>query len=193
MTTTPAILDDIRELFAIHGAAQYDGEPVTQLEHALQTAHLAEQSRADDELVTACLLHDIGHLLLAERDAPRDDTPTLRGIDDRHQLAALPYLRAHFAPRVLDAIEGHVDAKRYLCRTREGYHARLSEDSKRSLALQGGIFSEEQAAAFAQRPGARDAIVLRVWDDLAKQEGLATPTLAHFLERAARCLRTSTS
>ena len=50
MTTTPAILDDIRELFAIHGAAQYDGEPVTQLEHALQTAHLAEQSRADDEL-----------------------------------------------------------------------------------------------------------------------------------------------
>ena len=51
-------LDDIQHLFATHGASQYSGEPVTQLQHALQTAHLAEQSDADDELVTACLLHD---------------------------------------------------------------------------------------------------------------------------------------
>ncbi|MBC7951607.1 MAG: hypothetical protein H7Z12_07255, partial [Rhodospirillaceae bacterium] len=36
----------------------------------------------------------------------------------------------------------HVDAKRYLCATRPGYFAALSEDSKRSLALQGGIFSD---------------------------------------------------
>lgn len=183
----PTVLDAIRDLFATHGAAQYDGEPVTQLEHALQTAHLAEQARCDDELVTACLLHDLGHLLLAGRDAPRGDTPTLRGIDDRHQLCALPFLRAHFAPRVLDAIEGHVDAKRYLCRTRAGYHDRLSDDSRRSLALQGGVFSDGEAAAFIARPAARDAIVLRVWDDLAKQPGLETPPLAHFLERAARC------
>ena len=182
-----AILDDIRRLFADRGAAQYDGEPVTQLEHALQTAHLAEQSGAGDELVTACLLHDVGHLLLAERAAPPGDTPTLRGIDDRHQIAALPFLRAHFPPRVLDAIEGHVDAKRYLCHSRAGYLDRLSDDSRRSLALQGGVFSDAEAAAFIARPGARDAIVLRVWDDLAKQRDLRTPTLAHFLERAARC------
>ena len=56
-------LTDIELLFARHGANQYSGEPVTQLEHALQTAHLAEQSGADDALVTACLLHDLGHLL----------------------------------------------------------------------------------------------------------------------------------
>jgi phosphonate degradation associated HDIG domain protein len=184
----PTFLEDIHQLFATRGAAQYDGEPVTQLEHALQTAHLAEQSGADDELVTACLLHDLGHLLLAERDVPHDDTPTLRGIDDRHQFAALPFLRGHFPARVLGAIGGHVDAKRYLCRTREGYHERLSDDSKRSLQLQGGVFSEDEAKAFVLRSGARDAIVLRVWDDLAKQPGLATPTLAHFLERAARCV-----
>jgi phosphonate degradation associated HDIG domain protein len=184
----PTILEDIHQLFAARGAAQYDGEPVTQLEHALQTAHLAEHAGADDEFVTACLLHDIGHLLLAERESPHDDTPTLRGMDDRHQLAALPFLREHFKPRVLGAIGGHVDAKRYLCRTREGYHDRLSEDSKRSLQLQGGVFSEDEAKAFVLRPGARDAIVLRVWDDLAKQQGLETPPLAHFLERAARCV-----
>jgi len=28
---------------------------------------------------------------------------------------------------------------------------------------------------------------LRQWDDLAKQADLATPRLAHFLERAAAC------
>ena len=56
-------LPDIERLFLRHGAQQYSGEPVTQLEHALQTAHLAEQPGADDALVTACLLHDLGHLL----------------------------------------------------------------------------------------------------------------------------------
>ena len=56
-------LADIADLFARRGHEQYAGEPVTQLEHALQTAHLAQQAGADDELVTACLLHDLGHLL----------------------------------------------------------------------------------------------------------------------------------
>ena len=81
-------LDDIALLFARHGASQYSGEPVTQLAHALQTAHLAEQSGADDALVTACLLHDLGHLLNEQ-----GDTPSLRGIDDTHQYYALPFLR----------------------------------------------------------------------------------------------------
>ena len=88
---------------------------------------------------------------------------------------------------MLDVIRLHVDAKRYLCRANAGYDAKLSEDSKRSLALQGGVFSAEQAAAFLTQSGARDAVMLRQWDDLAKQAELATPSLAHFLERAARC------
>jgi phosphonate degradation associated HDIG domain protein len=175
-------LDDIALLFARHGASQYTGEPVTQLEHALQTAHLAEQSGADDALVTACLLHDLGHLL-----NDQGDTPSLRGIDDTHQYYALPFLRGLFPDAVLDAIKLHVDAKRYLCQANPGYYAKLSDDSKRSLALQGGVFGAEQAAAFVEQPGARDAVMLRQWDDLAKQADLVTPPLAHFLERAARC------
>lgn len=174
-------LQDIRLLFDRRGAEQYSGEPVTQLEHALQSAALAEGEGADDELVTAALLHDLGHLL-----HDLGETPSLRGIDDVHQYAALPFLRGLFPDRVLDAIQGHVDAKRYLCATRPGYHDALSADSKRSLLLQGGIFSAEQAAAFAAKPGAMEAVRLRLWDDLAKTEGLATPTLDHFLARASR-------
>jgi predicted HD phosphohydrolase len=69
---------------------------------------------------------------------------------------------------VLDAIKLHVDAKRYLCAARRGYHSSLSADSKRSLQLQGGIFSAEEAARFIAQPGAEDAVKLRLWDDLAK-------------------------
>jgi phosphonate degradation associated HDIG domain protein len=175
-------LSDIEQLFARHGAEQYSGEPVTQLEHALQTAHLAEQSEASDELVTACLLHDLGHLLNHQ-----GETPTLRGIDDTHQYFALPFLRGLLPDAVLDAIKLHVDAKRYLCQANDGYYARLSDDSKRSLALQGGVFDAAQASAFIAQPAARDAVMLRQWDDLAKQAELATPSLAHFLARAAAC------
>jgi predicted HD phosphohydrolase len=82
----------------------------------------------------------------------------------------------------------HVDAKRYLCATQPAYFEALSQDSKRSLALQGGIFNESQAEAFIAQPGAPEAVRLRVWDDLAKVEGLSTPPLAHFIARAARCV-----
>ena len=85
---------------------------------------------------------------------------------------------------MLDAIKLHVDAKRYLCQVDRGYYDRLSADSKRSLALQGGVFDAAAAAAFLAQPGARDAVMLRQWDDLAKQADLATPSLAHFLDRA---------
>ena len=175
-------LDDIEQLFAAHGASQYSGEAVTQLQHALQTAWLAEQAGADDELVTASLLHDLGHLL-----NDQGETPSLRGIDDTHQYFALPFLRGLFSERVLNPIKLHVDAKRYLCHVDPGYWAALSADSKRSLTLQGGIYSAEACAAFMRQPGASDAVVLRQWDDRAKDASIQTPSLAHFLQRAGRC------
>lgn len=178
-------LPEIQALFEGRGHEQYAGEPVTQLEHALQTAAQAEAEGADDALVTAALLHDLGHLL-----QDLGATPTLRGIDDVHQYAAIPFLRGLFPERVLDGIALHVDAKRYLCATRAGYFNALSEDSKRSLALQGGPFDAGQAAQFLARPGAEEAVRLRLWDDRAKTAGAPTPPLAHFVARAARCCLT---
>ncbi len=185
MTTRPRLtLADIDALFAARGGEQYTGEPVTQLAHALQTAQLAEDDGGSDELVTACLLHDLGHLV-----ADHGETPTLHGIDDEHQHVALPLLKPLFDKAVLGAIGLHVDAKRYLCRVDAGYHAALSDDSKRSLVLQGGTFDDAQAAAFIARPGAEDAVRLRRYDDLAKVAGRATQPLAHFLARAGRIAR----
>ena len=174
--------DDIALLFSRHGGTQYSGEPVTQTEHALQTAWFAEQSGADAQLITAALLHDLGHLL-----HDHGETPTARGIDDLHQFSAIPFLRGLFDERVLDAIRWHVDAKRYLCATRAHYEAGLSADSRRSLALQGGVFSPAQAQEFIARPHAQDAVRLRLWDDRAKVSDLPTPGLDHYLAIAASC------
>jgi predicted HD phosphohydrolase len=92
-----------------------------------------------------------------------------------------------FSPAVLEPIRLHVDAKRYLCATDAGYWSRLSEDSKRSLELQGGVFSSADAAQFITRPYAADAVSLRQWDDQAKVEGMATPDLQYFFKLMSAC------
>jgi phosphonate degradation associated HDIG domain protein len=182
----PAAIDEglarIEALFAALGQRAYAGEPVTQLEHALQSALFAERDGAAEPLVAAALLHDIGHLV---NDA--GETPSERGIDDLHQFHGAHFLKPLFGPEVLEPIRLHVAAKRYLCATRPGYHAALSADSRRSLALQGGVFSGQEAEAFAQRPHAADAIALRLWDDEAKVAGLRTPSLDDYLPLLARC------
>ena len=175
-------LTDIEKLFDQRGHEQYTGEPVTQLQHALQSGFLGEQAGASDELVTAAFLHDLGHLL-----HDLGETPSIHGVDDVHQYRVLPFLRGLFPDSVINAIQRHVDAKRYLCATRPEYHDSLSDDSKRSLKLQGGIFSEGEAAAFIGEAGAKDAVQLRLWDDLAKQPDLQTPGLSHYMQIARRC------
>lgn len=183
----PLTLAAIGALFAALGGRMYTGEPVTQLQHALQGAALAEEAGAPPSLVTAALLHDLGHML-----NDQGETPTLRGIDDRHEYVAIPPLRGLFPDAVLAPIRLHVEAKRYLCARGDGtvsgpaYLAALSPDSLRSLELQGGVFSAARADAFIGQPFAADAVRLRVWDDLAKVAGRPTPPLDHYLAVAAR-------
>jgi phosphonate degradation associated HDIG domain protein len=177
-------LSDIRSLFEQYGNLAYSGEPVTQLEHALQSGALAEEAGAGDELVAAAFLHDLGHLLNLQ-----GETPTERGIDDLHQYFALPFLRPVLSDAVLEPIRLHVDAKRCLCAIDEAYLAQLSADSVRSLGLQGGIFSQTEAEAFLRKPYAEDALRLRKWDDRAKEANRPTPDLEHYLRLVKRVMR----
>jgi phosphonate degradation associated HDIG domain protein len=177
-------LDDIRVLFERHGSIAYSGEPVTQLEHALQSGALAEAEGASDELVAAAFLHDLGHLLNLQ-----GETPTERGVDDLHQYFALPFLRPVLSDAVLEPIRLHVDAKRCLCAIDTTYFGQLSADSVRSLQLQGGIFSREEAQGFIQKPYAQDAMRLRRWDDRAKEKDRATPGIDHYLSVVERAMR----
>lgn len=164
-------IEEIVHLFETRGAAQYGSEAVSQLEHALQCAALAEAAMAPPELVAASLLHDLGHLLAEE---PHENG---RKVDDVHQFLALPFLRGVFPAAVLEPIRLHVDAKRFLCRAAPGYWDTLSPASKHSLGLQGGVYTAREAQRYLERPFARDAVALRRWDDLAKSPGTATPLL----------------
>lgn len=185
-----ASIDEVLELYERWGADHYD-EDISQLDHATQSAACAVRDGADDALVAAALLHDVGHLLdlasgAASLDAAR--TPhTARG-DLQHEATGARYLAGLFPPRVTAPIALHVLAKRYRCSVDPAYLATLSDGSRASLAVQGGPFTEAEAAAFAARPGADDAIALRAWDDEGKVDGLATPGVEHYralLERVS--------
>jgi [1-hydroxy-2-(trimethylamino)ethyl]phosphonate dioxygenase len=168
-------IDQIFACFDRHGRNDYGRERVCQIEHALQTATLAEGESATPALITAALLHDIGHLI-----HDLGDSPAARGIDDRHEILGNQFLASWFAALVTEPVRLHVDAKRYLTATDPGHFAALSAGSVRSLELQGGPFSAEDAASFIGRPFAADAVRLRRWDEAAKVPGKTTPDIEHF-------------
>lgn len=167
-------IGQITVLFRTQGASQYGAEAVSQQQHALQCAHLAEKSGASPTLVAAALLHDLGHLL------PRPSVVASGG-DDLHQFLAIPFLRGVFSDAVLEPIRMHVDAKRYLCHVDRHYWSTLSSASQLSLKLQGGPFSGVEAARFIAQPFACDAVALRRWDDRAKDPGATPPLWDHYV------------
>ncbi len=169
------LIDSVLHLFAEKGQGLYFGEAVTETEHALQTAHLAQSHAAEPSLVAAALLHDIGHLL---HGLPEDIAN--RNIDGHHEEAGAIWLAQHFGPAVAEPVRLHVAAKRYLCATEPNYLASLSPASRLSLELQGGAFQAEDAQSFLLNPFASAAISLRRWDDAAKVLGLKVPGLEHY-------------
>lgn len=178
------IVDEIIALYDARGTAMYGGEAVTQTEHALQTAHLAEMDGSPSTLIAASLLHDIGHLV---HDLPENAADL--GVDDCHEALGARWLERHFGPAVTEPGKLHVAAKRYLCAVDATYLARLSPASQQSLVLQGGPMNADDAQAFERLPFASEAVKLRRWDDEAKVPGWAVEPLAHYrvhLERARR-------
>jgi phosphonate degradation associated HDIG domain protein len=177
-----SIVGRVFELFDVAGKSAYYGEAVSQTEHALQTAHQAVLAGANDELIVAALLHDVGHLLHGMPESIAAD-----GIDARHEEAGAAWLEAHFGPAVTAPIRLHVAAKRYRCAVDPTYREGLSPASQLSLQLQGGPLDPAGVLAFEQQTHFRAAVALRHWDDAAKVPGLTVPGLEHYrlsLERA---------
>jgi gamma-butyrobetaine dioxygenase len=170
-----AAIDRLFAILADRGVESYLGEPVSQVEHALQTATAAAWADATPALVTAALFHDIGHFL---HDFPENCAEL--GIDSRHEDAGAAILAGTFGPEAVEPVRLHVDAKRYLAAAEPGYFDRLSPASVLSLRLQGGPFDAAAAAAFKARAYAEDAIRLRRWDEAGKTAGVTTPDLEHF-------------
>ena len=109
---------------------QYGSEAVTELEHALQCAALAQQEGADDELVVAALLHDFGRLVVEDYELPDsvegNDQPGVEVKAIGHDELGARSLEKLFSERVLFCVGKHAQSKRYLCTTEPAYRDGLS-------------------------------------------------------------------
>ena len=182
-----ATVERVMAMLAEAGEHSYGGEAVSQLEHALQAAALAQEQGHDEEFVVACLLHDLGHLTDEAQEVLDADAGTDGSLQARQRSEALEhgaegaaFLEGVASERMRYLIAGHAAAKRYLCTTDPSYYDRLSPVSKRTMVDQGGLMSPEEVAAFAANPWAEDLVALRRFDDAAKEPRMATPQLEAF-------------
>ena len=109
-----------------------------------------------------------------------DDDPIHKGKDGVHEDLGANYLEKYFGEDVTLPIRAHVASKRYLAAVEDGYYDDLSEASKKSLKVQGGIFSKEEAEEFINKPQMKEAVEMRRFDDQAKILNKTTPSVEHF-------------
>ena len=179
------IADEIYGLYKSYGGEEYAGEKVTQLEHMVQAAQLAEEEGYDEEVILAAFLHDVGHISEA---ANGDNEMDGYGIKD-HEAIGAEFLREKgFSKKVARLVESHVEAKRYLTVREPGYYDQLSDASRRTMEYQGGPMTEEEAAAFEQYPLFGLIVKMRKWDEQAKIEHKPLPDLERYRDMMYRHL-----
>ena len=177
-------LDNIYELFEKWGSNVYD-EKISQIDHALQTATLAEQSGSNDELVIAALLHDIGHLVHLQNENGKVNIL----VNDSHEAVGARVLANIFSPDVTAPIALHVEAKRYLCTIEPEYFYSLSLGSVHSLETQGGLMTPDEMQRFENHPSFLAAVALRRWDEGGKITNLKVAPFAYYSELMSKVAR----
>ena len=167
------IIDKIISNF-INNKSLYIGEKITMSEHMIQSAMLAEKNKSSSSLICASLLHDYGHFIL---DNP--DKLVNQKEDGKHEDVAYRYLKKYFKKNVVEPIKIHVKAKRYLARNQK-YYRILSQASKVSLHLQGGVMNEKEAEEFEKEKFFDDAIKLRKFDEAEKKIGIKMKNINNY-------------
>ena len=152
----------------------YIGENVTIAEHMIQSAMVAEKTKSKDSLICSCLLHDYGHFIV---DDP--DELVKNNQDGKHEDIGYEYLKKFFKKDIVEPIKHHVLAKRYLAREKN-YYNKLSEASKISLKLQGGVLSNKEAKLFEKDEFFKDSIKLRKFDEAAKKIGVNIKDISEY-------------
>ena len=152
----------------------YIGENVTIAEHMIQSAMVAEKTKSKDSLICSCLLHDYGHFIVEDPDELVKNNQ-----DGKHEDIGYEYLKKFFKKDIVEPIKHHVLAKRYLARDKK-YYNRLSEASKVSLKLQGGVLNNKEAKIFEKDEFFKDSIKLRKFDEAAKKIGVNIKDISEY-------------
>ena len=167
-------VDEVITLYKKYGHYDYIGEPVTQTEHMVLAAMMAEEEGCDDQCILAAFLHDIGHLLGHRYSLPQMDS---WGTTD-HDLVGYHYLtRLGFPEKVCTLVKNHVLAKRYLVTCNSDYYNNLSEASKTTLTYQGGLMTPIEVEQFEKDPYREEYIKFRKWEEKAKESRYITNSL----------------
>lgn len=177
-------------------------EPLSLRQHSLRTAQILEKKGAPLHLIVSGLLHDCHFLTQKPTNSPFIPPPRAvlpfrlyfgapvnpsDGVDDFHEVLGAEFLKAlSFPPSVVEPIRLHVLAKRYLITTQPSYV--LSDASRLSLRLQGGLMSDAEMQKFVDSPYAQDAIALRLADDSAKVFDRAGKRFKSFMYMAQHVL-----
>ena len=159
------VVDKIISNF-INNKSLYIGEKVTMSEHMIQTAMLAEKAKCNDDLICSSLLHDYGHFIL---ENPNELVKL--NVDGHHENIGYEYLKSFFKKEITEPIKYHVLAKRYLAKDKK-YYDLLSEASRTSLKLQGGVLNQEECNKFETQEYFKPSILLRKFDEAAKRTNL---------------------
>jgi 2-amino-1-hydroxyethylphosphonate dioxygenase (glycine-forming) len=185
ITTKHAAVEEVFGLYEKYGSADYIGEPVTQLEHMSQAASFAMMEGYDDEVVLAAFFHDIGHICVM-----KNQENDMNGYGVRsHEKIGADFLRGlGFPERVARLVENHVRAKRFLTFRYPDFYNSLSEASKKTLEFQGGVMSADEAENFERDPLFDISILMRKWDELAKEEFVPIIDLNIIKEKALHVL-----
>jgi gamma-butyrobetaine dioxygenase len=166
---------EIKELFESAKSEEYLGEDITLVEHMIQCAENAQADNAQNWLIVAALLHDIGHLLVPDPAHAQDS-----GVDMHHDDVGAEWISKRFPNNIVQTVRLHVDAKKYLVATDQDYYNHLSEASQITLDIQGGVFSESEATDFIQQQYAYEAVLLRKWDDAGKTRGAVATDISFY-------------
>ena len=156
------ILDKIISNFN-NNKSLYIGEKITMSDHMIQTAMLAEKSKCNKDLICSCLLHDYGHFILED-----PERLVKENLDGEHEDIGYEYLKSVFKKEIVEPIKYHVQAKRYLAKDKK-YFDLLSEASKVSLKLQGGVLNNKECNKFEKQKYFKSTILLRKFDEAAKR------------------------
>lgn len=171
------IANEVMAMYETYGGSEYAGEKVSQLEHMVQAAQLAEEGGHDDDVVLAAFLHDIGHIA---EEANGENEMDSFGLKDHESIGAKYLEEKGFSKKITKLVASHVAAKRYLTRKDPDYYNQLSEASRKTLEFQGGMMSEAETESFEKDPLFDEIILMRRWDEQAKIQYKPLPDLGRY-------------
>ena len=209
-------VEEVFRLLEQGGNSFYGGDPITKLDHSVQTAYLA-RLLADGELALRFDIERVGkyksellekYAALAGLQDIRDpfivagllhdighllEDPELEqmgefGTKDHERHGADHLRKLGFSVTVVELVGGHVPAKLYLAENEPAYAATFSPASRATFQVQSNDPGVFKLD-FANDPLAAAKVTLRLLDEEAKLVGRQTDPLEHYRSLLVKDLR----